>query len=153
MSAPIKVNTDATPVIIYGRLDRMARGVAEHMAPEYDVVHACTAYAAAIHEIPNLLSGDVDIRPSNNIGSNASRDAGANVIPKIVCCGGGIPQEEVGALKDAIKNHPKDGSWKDEVKWLLVPREEVVAAMGESGVPTPEVSAGISRRLLKEMGV
>ncbi len=99
-----------------------------------------------MQEIPALLSGDASIRPANNIGSNVDRAAGANVIPKIVSIGGAIPPEESEQLVKAVKEHPKEGAWKDEIQWVSLQGQRL-------DKPSPEAIAGLVRKALKERGL
>jgi hypothetical protein len=99
------------------------------------------------------LAGDASVKPTNGIGSNIYRPAGESAIPKIVCMGGGIPPEEADELAKAVKEHAKEGTWKEEVHWVKVPREEMRKIIGGSGPPSPEVSADLCRRIMKEMGI
>ena len=63
--------------------------------------------------------------------------------------GGGIQPEQVEALAKAIQDHPKEGAWKEEVKWVKVPSDKALV----QGVPTPENSANLTRIELKEQGL
>jgi len=107
------------------------------------VVHLCTELSSALTEIPAILKGDLSITPASGAGSNVTRPENERRKPKAVVFGGGIPDEEVRQVKEAV------GEYGVGMVWCRIKPEDTKAAGG----PSPEAIAPLVKKALREGGL
>jgi hypothetical protein len=115
------------------------------------VVHTCLTPQSATAELPPLFAGNTEINPSSGLGSNAGRPAAERKVPRAVIFGGGVPDEQVAAVVDAIRAPVQAAGKGEEVRVVRVTREDILAT-GASG-PSPGVIAQVLRGKLEGMVV
>ena len=101
------------------------------------MVHICLDLDAAIAELPAVCAGDLDADPASGLGTNATLPAGERRVPRAIIFGGGIPDEEVAKVGDAVRASAPG------IRIVKVARQEVLDAGAEK--PNPEVIVGILR--------
>jgi len=107
------------------------------------VIHFVQSLDTAKAEISAVLSGNL-LNPSTETGSNAQRPEGKRRSPVAISIGGGIPQEDVDALRESLGEEKVA-----KLAWVRVTLEDAKKAGG----PKPELIAPIIRQRLDEAGL
>jgi len=129
---------DPTPVATYGKDPKIAESVREKLLPDFEVVHCCLDFEAALRELPDLCAGDRSIAPSSGLGLNSSAQPDARQIPQAVFFGGGFSDDEFDKICAAVK------AKAPAVHFIKVQKRDVLAA-GSFG-PNPDTIAKIYRK-------
>ena len=127
------------PIASYGNNANIGGGVREALLPEYEIVHGATDLPSALAELPALAGGDLSIKPSSGLGTNAT--AATPQAPKAIIIGGGVPEDEFEQIKTAITGVPV----------IRVTREDVAAAGGTG--PDPALIAKLFKDKLTAAGI
>ncbi|KAF1987216.1 hypothetical protein K402DRAFT_462928 [Aulographum hederae CBS 113979] len=122
------MSSKGIPILMYGRGVQMANGISAVLAPKYDMIHFCLNAETAQSEFKAVLNGDL-VTPSSGAGSNKDRQPAERKSPVAIAIGGGIPEEEVEALKGLLGPEKSNS-----IKWTKVTPAEGQAAGG----PQPE---------------
>ncbi|KAK4151053.1 hypothetical protein C8A00DRAFT_45678 [Chaetomidium leptoderma] len=126
------------PLASFGANPEIAEQIRRLLLPEYEIVHICTNLSDATAELPQVCAGRLDTPAASGLGSNASVDVADRKAPKAIIFGGGIPDDEVTAVTEAV--HGAAGA---AVKVVRVTRADILAT-GATG-PSAEVIAGVLR--------
>ena len=102
------------------------------------VVHICLDLETATSELPAVCAGNLESDPASGLGTNAGLPAAERKTPRAIIFGGGIPDDEVERVGEAVRAGPGAG-----VRLVRVARQEVLDAGAEK--PNPEVIVGILR--------
>lgn len=94
-------------------------------------------------ELPSVCAGDLDTPIVSGLGTNASLPPPERRVPLAVIFGGGVPDDQVQSLTEAIHSSAPNA------KIVRVTRQDILAAGGEG--PNPEVIAGVIKNKLGEM--
>ncbi|KAK3326225.1 hypothetical protein B0H66DRAFT_600361 [Apodospora peruviana] len=132
-------NITTFPVATYGRDPKIAEAVREKLLPDYEVVHCCLDFAAALKELPAICAGELETSPSSGLGANASTAAAQRKVPKAIFFGGGFNDDEFENITAAVRARAGPG-----VYFVKVQKRDVLAA-GSFG-PNPDTIAKIYRK-------
>ncbi len=87
-----------------------------------------------------MCAGELGTEASSGLGSNAALDVGARKVPRSIIFGGGIPEDEIERVTQAVRARNPD------VKPVQVTRQDVLDA-GAQG-PNPDIIVKILREKL-----
>ena len=104
------------------------------------MTHICLTLETAESELPVVCSGNLTTAPSSGLGTNATVPEGERKVPRAIIFGGGIPEEEITRVTEAVRAKAPD------VKPIQVTRQDVLDA-GAQG-PNPEIIVKILREKL-----
>ncbi|KAK4947754.1 hypothetical protein LTR10_013262 [Elasticomyces elasticus] len=93
------------PAIVCGRNAEHVQHLADHLAPQFEVLLGCNNTQAVLSEVPALLKGE-SVVPSSGVGSNAKGQARTD--PALIILGAFPPQEldEIKSAIEAVKPMP-----------------------------------------------
>ncbi|KAK3940905.1 hypothetical protein QBC46DRAFT_384098 [Diplogelasinospora grovesii] len=141
------MSSSPIPIATYGKNSQITQGLRERLLPQYEMAHICVSYEAALHEFPAVCAGDLETEQSSGLGSNAELPPAERKVPRAVILGGGVPEHEVQAVRQAVLQATVDKEQQPMVVHLT--REDILAAGGQG--PDPELIGRLLREKLASL--
>ncbi|KAL2194060.1 hypothetical protein P885DRAFT_80588 [Corynascus similis CBS 632.67] len=138
--------TTSIPLASLGARADVAKEIQSRLLPEYDLVHMCLSPDSAIAELPGLCAGGASagsVVSSSGLGSNISRPDAERRLPRGIIFGGGIGEEDVARVMDAVHREAPG------IKAVRVTRDAILATGAQR--PSPEIITRILREKLGAM--
>ncbi|KAL2144351.1 hypothetical protein VTI28DRAFT_9175 [Corynascus sepedonium] len=138
--------TTSIPLASLGARADVAKEIQSRLLPEYDLVHMCLSPDSAITELPGLCTGGASaasVISSSGLGSNVSRPDAERRVPRGIIFGGGIGEEDVARVMDAVHREAPG------IKAVRVTRDAILATGAQR--PSPEIITRILREKLGAM--